>query len=71
MSIIVHRFYSYQVNAAVDSMTDEKARLEAKLEEGRIEARGLENAKAAIEMENKRLLDRVNSLDDHRVRESV
>ena len=48
-------------------MTEEKLRLEAKIEEGRIEMRGLENSRVGLEMENRRLLERVNSLDQHMV----
>ena len=42
-------------------------RLEAKVEEANIEMRSLQNAKSAVELENKRLLERVNAMDDHRV----
>ena len=48
-------------------MSEEKQRLEGELDEARIEQRALENGRVALEMENRRLLDRVNSMDQHMV----
>ena len=56
------------MNAAVDGMTQEKIRLEATIEECRIELRSQENGRKALELENRRLLDRVNTMDDQMVR---
>lgn len=48
-------------------MTEEKNRLENQIEECKLEIRGLENGKAALENENRRLLERINELEDSKV----
>ena len=48
-------------------MTEEKGRLESEIEECKLEMRDLENGKASLETENRRLLERINSLEDSKV----
>ena len=56
-----------KVNAAVDGMNQEKVRLEATIEECRIELRSQDNSRKALELENRRLIDRVNNMDEQLV----
>ena len=65
----VSLFALIKVNQAVDSMTEEKSRLESEIEEYKLEITGLENSKAALETENRRLLEKVNALEESKVSE--
>ena len=48
-------------------MNQEKVRLEATIEECRIELRSQDNSRKALELENRRLIDRVNNMDEQLV----
>ena len=60
-------FFGLQVNQAVDSMSDERQRIEGELEQAKLEIQTLTQNKHQLEQETARLLDRIGDMEQTQV----
>ena len=56
-----------QVNQAVDSMAEERVRLQAEIDEAKLEAETAKSGGQQLHQEHSRLLQRIGTLEDQQV----